>query len=35
MLLQKKQEHKTSANIGRLFLFITILIVIGIAASTL
>jgi len=35
LLLKKKKEHKASANIGRLFLFITILIVIGIALSIL
>ena len=35
LLLQKKKEHKTSANIGKLFLYITFLIVIGIAIVTI
>ena len=29
MLLHKRQAHKNTANIGKLFLYITILIVIG------
>ncbi len=29
MLLQKRQSHKNTANIGKLFLYITALLVIG------
>jgi len=35
LLLQKKREHKTSASIGKLFLYIAILILIGIALMAL
>jgi len=35
MLIQKKHAHVNTANIGNLFLFITLLIVIVIALSTL
>ncbi len=29
LLLEKKSQHKSTANIGKLFLYITLLIVIG------
>ena len=35
LLLQKKKEHKTSANIGKFFLYIAILIFIGMAIIAL
>jgi len=35
LLIEKKKEHKTSAVIGRLFLYITVLIVILIALASI
>lgn len=35
MLLMKKSAHKNTANIGRLFLYITVLIVVGMVVASI
>jgi hypothetical protein len=35
MLLQKRRAHKNTANIGKLFFYITMLILVGLAIAAL